>query len=82
MAAISHGRPVLTTNGHLTEQLWGDTAAVAMVAVQESHQLASAAKRLLANPCELQRLGLAAAQLYDDRFDLRHAIATLRAIDI
>jgi hypothetical protein len=82
MAAISHGRPVLTISGHLTEQLWGDIAAVAMIPVQESHQMASTAKCLLANPCELQRLGLAGAQLYDDRFDLRHAITALRAIDM
>jgi glycosyltransferase involved in cell wall biosynthesis len=78
MAAIAHARAVVTTQGELTEPIWADSEAVCMVPVGEFGKLASAVSRLLDDPGERQRLGLSAAKLYQDRFDLRHTVSTLQ----
>jgi len=81
MVALSHGRAVLTTTGALTEPLWADRGAVALVPAGESHTLATAAVGLLNNPERLASLRADARALYDTRFDLSSTIATLRAAD-
>lgn len=81
MVALSHGRAVLTTAGALTEPLWADRGAVALVPAGESHALALAAVRLLNDPARLSTLGADARALYETRFDLSSTIATLRAAD-
>ena len=81
MAALSHGLPVLTTEGRLTEPLWTECGAVASVPAADPTTLAPAAASLLQDQAARQRLGLAASRLYRDRFDLRHTINALRATD-
>jgi glycosyltransferase involved in cell wall biosynthesis len=78
IAAIAHQRAVLTTKGALTEPLWSESAAVALVPVVEINKLAPMASHLLDDVGERQRLSLAAAKLYQSSFDLRHTIETLR----
>jgi hypothetical protein len=79
MVGLSHGTPVLTTHGHLTEPLWGETGAVVLVPTQGMEDLSQLTASLLADSRHRERMGGAARKLYADRFDVRHTIAALRA---
>ena len=78
MAALAHRRPVLTTAGGLTEPLWAQSRAVALVAVGDAAAMGAALERLIDDAPERARLGVAAGALYAERFDLTHTIAALR----
>jgi len=78
MAVLAHGRAVVTTAGHLTEPLWIQCRAVATVPANDPAALAPLAASLLKVCRERQRLGLAAARLYRERFDVHHTIRALR----
>ncbi len=78
MAALSHGRPMVTTIGHLTEPLWAESGAATLVPVDEMGSLADAVASLLTSPMRREHLAAKAAGLYRDRFDLQHTIHTLR----
>jgi len=79
MVALRHGRPVVTTTGRLTEPLWQETGAVVLAPVGDAAALARAAASLLADPTAAAEIARRAAALYDSRFDVRHAVATLRS---
>ena len=81
MAALAHGRALVTTAGALTEPIWSEREAAALVPVGDSAALAAAAARLVGDPAERAALAAQGARLYDERFDLRHTIAALRAHD-
>lgn len=78
MAALAHGRPVVTTRGRLTEELWGESGAVALAAAGDSRALLSACLRLAADGAGRERLGAAGRALYRERFDVAHTVAALR----
>jgi glycosyltransferase involved in cell wall biosynthesis len=79
MAPLQHGRPVVTTSGRLTEPLWQESRAVALAPAEDLPAMAALVHRLIDDGDERQRLGAAARELYDRRFDIRHTIAALRA---
>jgi len=79
MAPLEHGRPVVTTSGHLTEPLWEESRAVAIAPANDIPAIAGLVHRLIGDGDERQRLGTAARDLYDRRFDIRHTVAALRA---
>ena len=79
MAAISHGKPVVTTVGCLSEPLWHSSGGVLLCSAENHSELAAAVENLLANPCERLRLGREAKDLYDRHFDLRNIIDSLRS---
>jgi len=79
MAALEHGRAVMTTSRRLTEPLWNESGAVALAPANDPAAMAGLVHRLVIDAPERQRLGTAARELYDRRFDLRHAVAALRA---
>jgi glycosyltransferase involved in cell wall biosynthesis len=81
MAALAHGRPVVTTVGRLTESLWTESGAVATVPVDDATRLAPLAISLLESHSERQRLALSGAALYQERFELCHTINALRDAD-
>jgi glycosyltransferase involved in cell wall biosynthesis len=78
MAAIAHRRPVVTTKGSLTEPIWSDSAAVALVSANDVDHFVSTTRGLLDDASERERLSLAAAKLYQDSFDLPHTLSALR----
>ncbi len=80
MAGLSHGLPIVTTVGHLTEALWAESGAVALAPAGDITTMVKLAERLLANKTERNRLSAAAKALYQQRFDLGRTIATLRAV--
>jgi glycosyltransferase involved in cell wall biosynthesis len=79
MAALEHGRPVVTTSGHLTEPLWDESRAVAMAPANDLQSMTKLVHRLIDDGDERQRLGAAARDLYDRRFDIRHTVSAVRA---
>jgi glycosyltransferase involved in cell wall biosynthesis len=79
MATLEHGRPVVTTSGPLTEPLWKQSRAVAIAPANDIPAVAGLVQRLVDDGNERRRLGTAARELYDRRFDIRHTVAALRA---
>lgn len=78
MASLAHGRPIVTTFGHLTESFWAESDAVALCPVGDESALVTTTCRLLADATERELLGRLAHSLYGARFDLKHTIASLR----
>jgi glycosyltransferase involved in cell wall biosynthesis len=79
MAALSHGRPVVTTSGRLTEPLWSARDAVVLIPADQPAELAQAAARLIADPTQRRQLAARSRALYAERFDLAHTVETLRS---
>ncbi len=78
--ALAHGRAIVTTAGALTEPLWAASGAVVLTPVDDSGALGATACALLDDGARRERMGLAALDLYRERFDPRHTIAALRAL--
>jgi glycosyltransferase involved in cell wall biosynthesis len=78
MAALAHGRPVVTTLGHLTDQIWEGSDAVALAPVNNEEKLARVASELIDSKPRREWMSLAASALYDRQFDVRHTIGALR----
>jgi glycosyltransferase involved in cell wall biosynthesis len=78
IAALAHGRPVLTTSGPATEAWWADVGAVAMVR-DDAAELARGIGELLSDPERRSRYGVTAAALYRSHFSLAGTIGALRA---
>jgi len=79
MAGLSHGVPLITTTGHLTEPLWAASNAVALAPLDGISDLPALTANLLSDSSERERMGTVAKRLYSERFDIRHTIAALRA---
>jgi glycosyltransferase involved in cell wall biosynthesis len=79
MVALEHGRPVVTSSGRLTEPLWDESGAVAIAPANDLPAMAGLVRRLIDDADERRRLGTAARELYDRRFDIRHTVAAIRA---
>jgi glycosyltransferase involved in cell wall biosynthesis len=79
MVVLSHGRPLITTSGHLTEPLWADSIAVVLVPVGDAAALAAAAADLLRHPVRRGQLAETAKALYNGYFDHHHTIDALRS---
>jgi glycosyltransferase involved in cell wall biosynthesis len=79
MVALSHGRPLITTNGRLTEPMWADTDAVVLAPAGAPHALAAATAMVLSDRSRQEQVGRTGAALYDARFDVRHSVAALRS---
>jgi glycosyltransferase involved in cell wall biosynthesis len=78
MAALAHGRPVVSGIGFLSEPFWSEWEGLSLVASNEPGSLAAATEALLSNPAARTRLGEAARTLYDSQFALEHTIEILR----
>jgi len=78
MVGLAHGKPVVTTSGHLTEPLWQDSGAVRIAPVGDTIRLVEMIEQLLGDSKSRVRLGEAARQLYEQRFDISHTIGALR----
>jgi glycosyltransferase involved in cell wall biosynthesis len=80
MVGLSHGVPIITTSGRLTEPLWAESEAVALVGVEDVRALVDATHRLLTDAAMRTRMSVAARALYQERFDVRRTITTLREV--
>ncbi len=77
MAVLAHARPLVTTSGVLTENLWGTTAGVVLRGVGDAPAAARACAAVLADATELDHRGRAALAFYESHFDVRHTLARL-----
>jgi glycosyltransferase involved in cell wall biosynthesis len=79
MAGLALGLPIVTTQGPLTEAVWGETEAVVLVPVSSPSAFIAAAEHILADCRKRTDLRLRAAAVYRDHFALERTIAALRA---
>jgi glycosyltransferase involved in cell wall biosynthesis len=79
MAGLSHGRPVVTTLGRLSESCWESSGAVPLAPAGDQPALLALVRRLRGDEKERIRLGTAARELYRERFDLEHTVSSLRS---
>jgi len=79
MAGLSHGKPIVTTVGSLTEDCWAAAGVVPLAQVGNVNQFVGFVDALRAQPAERERLGRAAQNFYRERFDVQHVITALRA---
>jgi glycosyltransferase involved in cell wall biosynthesis len=77
MASLALGCPLVTNTGHLTEPLWRELGAVALVEGTDPAALAEAAGRLMSRPEERAALGARAAEVYRERFSLERTLEVL-----
>ncbi len=80
MTGLARGCPVVTTAGHLTEPLWAEQGAVALVDVGDPARFAAAAEELLRDGEARDRLGARAREVYDAHFSVSRLVHTLRAV--
>jgi glycosyltransferase involved in cell wall biosynthesis len=78
MVGLCHGKPIVTTIGHLSEPFWKGTGALALAPVQDPGRFVELVNMLRADAGERARMGQAARTIYQERFDISHTIATLR----
>jgi glycosyltransferase involved in cell wall biosynthesis len=79
MVALSHGRPLVTTAGRLTEPVWAEAKAAVLAPADDPHALAIATAATLVDARQREEIGRRAAALYEARFHLRHSVAALRS---
>jgi glycosyltransferase involved in cell wall biosynthesis len=79
MNALAHGLPVVSNSGHLTEELWEESSAVAVGATGTGPDLADVCTRLLLDHEARKHLAAIGAELYRTRFDWPTVIDTLRS---
>jgi glycosyltransferase involved in cell wall biosynthesis len=78
MAALAHGRPVVTTLGRLSESLWSGTGAVVLAPAADAAALGEAASALLCDTPRWAEMSARGRAVYEARFALRHTIERLR----
>jgi glycosyltransferase involved in cell wall biosynthesis len=77
MAGLALGVPVVTNAGPMTEAIWAEREAVALI--PGDHAWAATAARLLVDPRTRSGLAERGRALYEDHFALARTIAALRA---
>ena len=78
MVGLCHGKPIVTTAGHLTEPFWSKTSALALVPVGNVKAFVDLLQQLQLDAAERARMGRAAQRLYQERFDIAYTITALR----
>ncbi len=78
IAGLQHGKPVVTTDGWMTEQMWRDSRAAMLVAEGDWRALSAAALSLARDREGSRATGCAALKFYRDVFDVSHTIQALR----
>jgi len=78
IAGLALGTPIVTTDGPLTEALWRESGAVALVRADDDAALADAVEALLADAARRARLRESATALYRERFAIERTVTTLR----
>lgn len=82
MTALCHGKPVVATTGHLTEPMWRDSAAVALAPVGDTAAFMNLIEQLRADSPRRGRMGVAARDLYQQRFDIAQLVSVLRGQEL
>lgn len=80
MTSLSHGTPVVTMRGKASESCWHDDQAVRLTNNGDAVALLDEVQSLLGDASERERLSAAGRALYEQRFALVHAIASLQRL--
>jgi glycosyltransferase involved in cell wall biosynthesis len=78
LAGLSHGKAVVSTSGHLSEPVWYDSGALALVPAGNYRHMIAAAETLIAHEPARARLAVAARRMYERHFGLQKLIPILR----
>jgi glycosyltransferase involved in cell wall biosynthesis len=78
MAALAHGIPMVSSCGPMTESFWGESGALVFGPYEQPVHVAALVETLLGNPARTRQVGQRARSFYDERFETRHVIRTLR----
>ncbi|MGH9412050.1 MAG: glycosyltransferase family 4 protein [Vicinamibacterales bacterium] len=78
MAGLQNGVATITTDGFLTERVWRETGAAALVPALDASRAADAAARLLSNAHARAEQGARGRSVYEQRFSLERTVAQLR----
>jgi glycosyltransferase involved in cell wall biosynthesis len=78
MAGLALERPIVTTQGELSEPLWAESGAVALAPAGAAAALLDAAEALLHSPRRREQLGASGRAFYAAHFSPQRLIATLR----
>ncbi|HMF58519.1 MAG TPA: glycosyltransferase, partial [Pyrinomonadaceae bacterium] len=78
MVGLSHGVPIVTTKGKLTESLWAESEAVSLAPVEDVTAFVNEIRALLRDEAKQLSLSTAARALYEERFDVKLIVAALR----
>ncbi len=81
MACLSLGRPIVTTSGHLSESLWAESGAVALVNLSDAGGFSATANTLLTRAEERERLGQRGLRLYREQFGVERVVDALTSRD-
>jgi glycosyltransferase involved in cell wall biosynthesis len=79
MAGLSHGKPVVTTAGPATEDIWATLEAAAMAPAGDAAGFVGLVRRYRDDAQGRARMAVAARRIYQDNFELPHVITKLRA---
>jgi glycosyltransferase involved in cell wall biosynthesis len=80
MASLNHGKAVVTTSGRATEALWFESDAIAITATGDAAAFVSKLNDLWVDAGKRMAMGRAARNLYEERFDIKHAVVALRLV--
>jgi hypothetical protein len=78
MAGLKNGVATVTTAGELTEEVWQETGAVALVPAGDAGAFANKTAALLNDATARRELGARGAATYEARFSMARTIASLR----
>ena len=78
MAPLSHGKPIVTTSGPLTEDCWQNGGVVPLAKAGDTAEFVKLVRGLRDDPEERERLARAARELYCERFEVDRIVAALR----
>jgi glycosyltransferase involved in cell wall biosynthesis len=78
MAALAHGKAIVTTDGPASEPIWRERRAVSLT-VFEPALIAAEVERLVTNERARRELGDCARRAYEERFAVKHTVDGLIA---
>ena len=78
MNALVHGLPVVSNSGHLTEEFWETSNAIALASTGAAHDLAEVCIALLLDASRRKQIAENGAALYRSKFDWPNIIEKLR----
>jgi len=80
MAGLALGLPIVTTEGPLSEPVWREGGAVALVPAAEPDALVASSLVLLQQEAKRKQLGQAASLFYRRHFSVERVIHSLRSV--
>jgi glycosyltransferase involved in cell wall biosynthesis len=78
MVGLSHGKPVVTNTGPLSESFWNKSEALALAPVADAAAFVGLLQQLRDSRVKREHMGAAARQLYQERFDISFTLSALR----